>query len=635
MSPAAGSDDEGDERERVYGGRYELQRGIARGGMADVFLAHDRLLDRPVAVKVLFPELSSDRNFVERFRREAQSAANLAHPNIVGVYDWGEEADTYFIVMEYVDGRPLSEVIRSEGPLLADRAADVGADIAAALAAAHSKGVIHRDVKPSNVLLGPTGHVKVTDFGIARAISASEGLTQTGAVMGTATYFSPEQAQGHALDGRSDVYSLGVVLYEMVCGKPPFAGDSPVSVAYKHVKEDPAPPRDRNPDVPEDFQRIVMKALAKNPANRYQSADELRGDLQNFRAGRQVTAEPVLVPPAIDPTVAQAAYADATRAMPATAYPPAAAGPPAPNRSGVYIAVLVGLLGVLALVIFLLARMLGGDGTPATVNVPRVIGLTQNEAVTQLQDLGLEVETKFEPNDETPEGVVFGQNPEPGTKVDEGATVRVRISQGEAPVAVPSVVGFNVDDATDKLEGLGLVVEEIPMASDTEPVGKVLSQSPAAGQAVEKGTTVQLTVSTGKAKVAIPDVSTLTATEAANRLGQAGFLTREQQEASDTVPQGQVIRTNPPANTEVDKGSTVTIIVSSGPAQVEVPDVLDMTEADARQTLEGAGFVVVVEAQTVDDPTQDGIVIAQDPAGTTMAERGTTVTITVGSYSGI
>src|SRR5204863_2555996 len=318
---------------RVYNGRYEIVEHIARGGMAEVFRARDLLLDRPVALKVLFPEFATDRSFVERFRREARSAANLNHPNIVSIYDWGQEDGTYFIVMEYVEGRSLRQMIREDGPLPAKQAAQIGADIAAALAFAHKNGVIHRDVKPGNVLIDPTGQVKVTDFGIARGGDAQEALTQTGAVMGTATYFSPEQAQGRPIDPRSDVYALAVVLYEMVVGRPPFSNENPVAVAYQHVRERPIPPRQRNPKVPAPYEAIVLKGLAKNPVNRYASAEELRADLRRFVAGRPISAEPVMAPPA-ETTVLAAA--DATQAVPAaTAVGPGGTG--ASRRTGRYV----------------------------------------------------------------------------------------------------------------------------------------------------------------------------------------------------------------------------------------------------------------------------------------------------------
>src|ERR1700677_3976939 len=260
---------------RVFSERYELIHLIARGGMAEVYRARDRLLDRPVALKVLFPELSVDRSFVERFRREAQAAANLSHPNIVPVFDWGEDTGTYFIVMEFIDGRPLSSILKTAGPLSAERTADVGAHVAAALGYAHKHGVIHRDVKPGNVLITDEGQVKVTDFGIARAINTEESLTQTGAVMGTATYFSPEQAEGIGVDARSDIYSLGVVLFEMATGRPPFLGESPVAVASKHVRDNPPAPRELAPAVPSGLLSVVGKAMAKSADDRYSNADEL------------------------------------------------------------------------------------------------------------------------------------------------------------------------------------------------------------------------------------------------------------------------------------------------------------------------------------------------------------------------
>jgi len=271
--------------QQVYNDRYEPVRLAARGGMAEVWVAHDAQLDRAVALKVLFPELSVDPNFVERFRREAQAAANLSHPNIVSIYDWGEAGSTYFIVMEYVEGRPLSELLREEGRLPAARAAAIASDVAAALGFAHRNGVIHRDVKPGNVLITTDDHVKVTDFGIAMAVGSQDHLTQTGAVMGTATYFSPEQARGLPVDQRSDVYSLGVVLYELVTGRPPFVADGPVAVAYKHVHEEPIPPRELEPGLPAPLEAIILQALEKDVRDRYATAEELRADLNRFRTG--------------------------------------------------------------------------------------------------------------------------------------------------------------------------------------------------------------------------------------------------------------------------------------------------------------------------------------------------------------
>ena len=301
----------------IFNGRYELHRRLGRGGMAEVYLARDQLLDRPVAVKVLFPALATDQGFVERFRREAQAAANLQHPNIVSVFDWGEANGTYFIVMEYVEGHTLAEMLRDEGRLHPDRAAEITADIAAALGFAHRNRVVHRDVKPGNVLITRDGGVKVADFGIARALSDStdQNLTKTGSVMGTATYFSPEQARGAPVDPRSDIYSLGCVLYEMTTGHPPFAGDSAVAIAYKHVQENPIPPRRYDPALPETLEAITLKCLAKNPANRYPGAQDLRADLRRFLDGSRIMAEPVLAPP-IDPgatsMMANTQYGDQT-----------------------------------------------------------------------------------------------------------------------------------------------------------------------------------------------------------------------------------------------------------------------------------------------------------------------------------
>jgi serine/threonine-protein kinase len=563
--------------QQVFTGRYQIVRHVARGGMAEVYLARDLLLDRPVALKVLFPEFSTDRSFVERFRREARAAANLNHPNIVSVYDWGEEGGTYFIVMEFVDGPTLRDLVRGEGPLFADRAAEIGAEVAGALDFAHRRGVVHRDVKPGNVLISTA--VKVADFGIARASDPQESLTQTGAVMGTATYFSPEQAQGLPIDPRSDVYSLGVVLYEMVTGRPPFTGDSPVAIAYQHVRETPVPPSQHNRDVPPAFEAVVMKAMAKNRDDRYNSADELRSDLLRFSHGQPVTAQHVLPPADATGVMAQTrvqdAAGDGTRVMSRPAGPVVVAEEPgAPRRTSVYFVVLVVLLALLAGFLVVFARQLGIGGT-TTVTVPQVGGRTEADAVRDLVGAGLKARTEAV-NDDNPNnaGKVVDQSPTPGMKVKKGTTVTIRVSQGPVQVDVPDVRNRKQDAARDVLTGQSFQVDVVNRPDDKVPADTVIDQQPAAGAKAPKGSKVTLIVSSGREQVAVPNVVGRDQSEAANILGQAGLTTAVDAQASDTVPAGRVIRTDPPAATPVKKGSTVTLLVSSGPPPTTTPPVV-------------------------------------------------------------
>jgi beta-lactam-binding protein with PASTA domain/predicted Ser/Thr protein kinase len=620
----------------VFNGRYELHRRLGRGGMAEVFLARDQLLDRPVAVKVLFPEFATDPSFVERFRREATAAANLNHPNIVGVYDWGEADSTYFIVMEYVDGRTLSEILRAEGPLHPDRAADIGADVAAALGFAHRNGVVHRDVKPGNVIVTASGQVKVADFGIARAMTAEadDDLTQVGTVMGTATYFSPEQARGESVDPRSDIYSLGCVLYELVLGRPPFAGDSPVAIAYKHVQESPIPPRHLNVELPAAIEAIILKCLAKNPVNRYPSAEDLRADLRRFREGNRILAEPVMVPP-VDPGATSVVAA--TAAVPAAdAYYDDEDDEEEGKRSWLFITALVLLLALLAGMLFLLARALGvgeDDGPEvAQVEVPNVVGRPVAEAQQVLENLEFDVDIVTEANDDQPEGNVFDQDPARGARVDEGSTVTLKVSAGAEAIPVPDVIGSQVEQARLLLTAQEFTVRVEEVNDEEAPVGEVVDQQPGPGQDAPRGSEVVLVVSIGPADRPVPDVVGRTIAEASNLLGQAGFSVNQTSEPSNTVEEGRVIRTDPAPGTPAPRDSAVTVVVSSGPAEGVVPSVVGLTEANAINTISGAGFSPVVQEQDTADPSQNGRVLDQNPDGNATARLGTQVTIVVGRF---
>ncbi|MFM9009423.1 MAG: Stk1 family PASTA domain-containing Ser/Thr kinase [Planctomycetota bacterium] len=551
---------------KVLSDRYELRRELAQGGMATVYLGHDRLLDRPVAVKVLFPEYAREPSFVERFRREAQAAANLSHPNIVAIYDWGQEDGNYFIVMEYVEGRPLREVIRTEGPLGAEQASEIAAEIAAALAFAHEHGVVLRDVKPGNVLMTRTGTVKVTDFGIARAGTA-DGLTQTGSVMGTATYFSPEQAQGLPVDGRSDVYALGVVCYEMVTGAPPFTGDTPVAVAFKHVRETPEPPSLRNALVPAAFEQIILTAMAKDPAHRYRSATDMRSDLLLFRRGRPLAAAPVTAVVATTGTAvgtADTAHA-ATMAIPPTpGVGSPGAAPPRRRMSSQTRALLV--LGGLVVVIGSILLLTNSLASSSQVDVPDVVGKKIGPAQAALRDAGLIPEVQRVISSQ-PVDIVLDQSPAAGKSVREKTTVTIVVSSGRERVAVPTgLVGSPVQEAVDRLRGAGFVVNVEERASETAPVDTVISANPPGGTQAPYGSTVTLVASTGPAPGPVPDVVGRTENDAVQQLSGDGFTeVRIIREPNETVPPGTVIRTEPSTGTEIPKSDPVRVYVSSGP----------------------------------------------------------------------
>ncbi len=662
----------------VFNGRYALLRHVARGGMADVYAARDALLDRQVALKVLFSEYAEDQNFVERFRREAQAAANLNHPNIVGIYDWGQEQGIYYIVMEYVKGRSMAEVLRSTGPLNPDRAAEITAEVADALGAAHGAGLVHRDVKLGNILVSDDGIVKVADFGIARGLagSTSDNLTRVDSVVGTATYFSPEQAQGKTLDGRSDLYSLGVVLYEMVTGKPPFTADTPMAVALEHVRERPVPPNQNGANIAASLEAIILKLLAKNPSRRYPTAGDLAADLRLYRAGAHQLpsppARPVSSTGAGYPVAARPAPPARPASVPVVHFPstssgsarssapparpqPAPGGPVAPQYTPDYYygshpgdgwkrtaLMLVLLAGLIALLGYLVVRFyqslgLGEDDAPppiekeeviSTVEVPVLTDLGLSEAQTQLQELGLDVVVEYQVNTALAENTVFGQSPPAGQRVDEGEPVTLTVSRLETPT-VPPVRGRSRDQAEQRLEELGYVPIVITVTHAAQ-AGTVVDQTPVSGTELPVGEAVTIDVSLGPGQIFVPDVSRLTQIEAFSVLTDSGFRVEQKQQASETVESGLVVETDPLAGETLRPNSVVTVVVSTGLPTVQVPDVVGLLFDTGRLTLEGAGLTINPVFEPVEEDRDVGRVLAQSPPPGLEVEQGEQVEVVVG-----
>jgi serine/threonine-protein kinase len=619
----------------IVNDRYRVERSVGRGGMAEVFLAHDLLLDRPVALKVLFPEYANDPNFVERFRREAQSAAGLTHPNIVAVYDWGKVNNTYFIAMEFVQGRTLASILKEKLRLTASQACDIAVDIASALGFANDNGVVHRDIKPGNILIGSTGQVKVADFGIARALGSAveDGLTQTGSVMGTATYLSPEQAQGSQPDPRSDIYSLGVVMYEMVAGRAPFIGDNAVGVAYQQVHGVPPALSEFASDVPREFEAIIAKCMAKSAERRYVHANALRDDLRRFAAGEEVVAltavqgrktqsqsTETMAIPVITKSVEKADYEDSYDDF-------------APRRTASYIfgAVFTAII-FLAAGVFIYRTI--DSGSTASITIPDVTNRTQAEASQILLELGLTPIPNAVINDAVADDVVYAQDPPATATAYQGDVVTITYNPARKLQTVPPIQGLSVENATQILAPLGLQLVILEVRNDVlVPLNQIISQDPLANVQVRSGSAVSVIVSGGTGGNNIPNIEGQVSSAAEQLLKSSpyNFVVTITAEPSTTVEKGRAIRTDPIIGTPLPAGSAISLIVSSGSPTVVVPDVTGKTEAEAQTAINAAGLITEIGYKTVPvGDASDGRVVSQSRDAQSAVAPGTKITLVIG-----
>jgi eukaryotic-like serine/threonine-protein kinase len=597
--------------ETIVDGRYRVTHRLGSGGMAEVYCAQDLQLGRKVALKVLHRRFAEDEEFVERFRREASSAAGLQHPNVVSIYDRGQWDGTYYIAMEYLEGRSLKDVIREDAPLDPARATDLTIQILRAARFAHRRGIIHRDLKPHNVIVDAEGRAKVTDFGIARA--GASDMTQTGSIMGTAQYLSPEQAQGQAVSAASDLYSIGIILYEMLTARVPFDGESAVTIALRQVNEAPVPPSAYNPAVTPALDAVVMRALEKDPTQRFHDADEFIGALELARPGTGA------MPPVLAAEPLTGAYAHPAEPLP----------PPEKRKGARWWWWALALLLVAGAIVA--AVLLFGGGTTKKATVASVVGADQALAETRLRNDGFKTEA-VRRTSERPKGVVIGQDPGGGTRAKEGSTVHLTVSDGPQQVAIPQVVGLTSKSARGRLDKAGLKGQERTQASDSVEKGRVISASPPEGQQVDKGSAVTLIVSSGPQLAALPDVTGKSFDDATSQLQAAGFKTTRQDQVNQDKDPGTVLSQSPPGATKVAPGTTVTLTVAKAPAQVDVPDVTGETQDDAIARLSQEGFKIERKEKDVDSPEGDGVVIEQSPPGG-KANKGATVTITVGRFN--
>jgi beta-lactam-binding protein with PASTA domain/predicted Ser/Thr protein kinase len=619
----------------LFDGRYRVLRKLGSGGMANVYLAEDEELGRRIAIKILNERHASDEQFVERFRREAKNAAGLSHPNIVQIYDRGEAEGTYYIAMEYLEGRTLKEAAGRQ-PLPIREAIGYVREILAALRFAHRKGIVHRDIKPHNALIDDDGRVKVTDFGIARAGAASQ-MTEAGSIIGTAQYLSPEQAKGAAVDHRSDLYSLGIVLYELLTGAVPFTGDTPVEIAMKHLSTVPEPPSSRRPELPRALDQAVLRALAKDPEDRYASAEEMDAELARVAEGLPVSTETaeaataVLAGAGVTDTaataIARAPVQPRTYPRP-TGYqyepPPRRRRPFWPWLLALGLLVAAGFAGWFAF------NTIEDQLQSELVAVPDVRGLEIVLARNRLEERDLVPKVRREPNEEFPRDKVISQDPQPGDRVARGNNVELVVSQGPPTTEVPDVKGRSATDAVAILTGAGLEanVQRVP---SREPEGTIIAQDPAPGKTVELGTEVRINASSGPQLISVPPVIGEMYEEALVTLQQAGFAVARSDVEND-APRGTVVGQNPLGNTSQPKGSRVTLSVSQGPSTTQVPDVLGFEEGAARSTLEAEGFQVRVRRREVSTPEEADAVLDQFPPAGEAAKSGSVVSITVGFF---
>ena len=634
------------EPETIIDGRYKVLSRLGSGGMADVYLAEDRLLGRQLAVKVLHHHFAEDQEFVERFRREASSAAGLSHPNIVGIFDRGEWNGTYYIAMEYVAGRSLKTVVRERGALDPATAIDIVTQILHAARFAHKRGVIHRDLKPHNVILDEEGRVRVTDFGIARA-GASE-MTLTGSIMGTAQYLSPEQAQGHAVSARSDLYAVGIILYELLTGAVPFDGETAVAIAFKQVSAEPRAPSESQPGVPASLDAVVLRALAKDPALRFADAEEFIAALQQARRGLPVGTGAVAAGAALGTALAAGEpYGAAPAPAPGARAPFPESGalllPPAGGLNGEdgggggesdqgdrrrrWLLWGSGLLLLVALVVLgLLLVSPGGQ-----VTVPNVVGQTETTALARLRAADLNPVAATTASATVASGVVVSETPSSGSEVGKGTRVSILVSAGPGSKALPAVEGLTAARAASKLRAAGFKPTTQEQPSTKIAQGHVVSTDPSAGIVVQVGSPVTVSVSSGPAQVHVPDVTGQTQQAAEAALTTAGLavgVVAPQVSAGQTP--GTVLSQSPSAPASLPAGGTVNLVVAKAPKEVSVPRVEGKTEVAATTALEKAGFTIKSVTEPTSEATQVGRVLKQNPAAGAHARKGATVTISIG-----